>query len=155
MCHHIGRHLKNAQLRQWTSDVRLISVTTFDDLKKSTDNCQHHNNCRFTIMSRAYDEGGNLKCYANRVVSDNDAADRSRSRTVTNADNNIGTTAQRSQRRCYDKPEQLHQQSYDDIRRICLETGRLFEDPTFPANATSIGTNSKHCEWKRPGVSYD
>ena len=48
--------------------------------------------------------------------------------------------------------------TYDEIRAQCLQQNRLFEDPEFPANNSSIfpSKRSPHpFEWKRPGVSDD
>lgn len=47
--------------------------------------------------------------------------------------------------------------SYDEYREECLKTGKLFEDPDFPAVNTSIfysKTPPKPFEWKRPSVSW-
>lgn len=47
----------------------------------------------------------------------------------------------------------LHNQSYDDIKKKCLEEGILFEDPEFPAQDDSIFFSrapNRPFEWKRP-----
>ena len=47
----------------------------------------------------------------------------------------------------------LHGQSYEEIREKCLRTGSLFEDPFFPATASSISDSpERESEWTRPGV---
>lgn len=50
----------------------------------------------------------------------------------------------------------LNNQSYDEIKKRCLEEGILFEDPEFPAEDESIffsRSPPRPFEWKRPGVS--
>ncbi|XP_018306166.1 calpain-B isoform X4 [Mycetomoellerius zeteki] len=44
-------------------------------------------------------------------------------------------------------------QDFNTLRRECLETGRLFEDPEFPANDSSLYFSrrpDRYIEWKRP-----
>lgn len=51
-------------------------------------------------------------------------------------------------------------QDYEALRRHCLETGRLFEDETFEAEASSLGFNElgpgsykiRGVTWQRPTV---
>lgn len=52
--------------------------------------------------------------------------------------------------------EAFKNQHYADLKRDCLQKKKLFEDPEFPANNSSVfyrepppGT----VQWKRPGVS--
>ena len=48
-------------------------------------------------------------------------------------------------------------QDFDSIRDACLRDGRLFEDPDFPAEDSSIFFSKrppKPFEWKRPHVSH-
>lgn len=52
----------------------------------------------------------------------------------------------------------LNNQSYDEIKKQCLEQGILFEDPEFPAeNETIFFSRSppRPFEWKRPGELVD
>lgn len=47
-------------------------------------------------------------------------------------------------------------QDYDQIRRQCLASHKLFEDPYFPADDASLFFSQKlpfKPEWKRPKVS--
>ena len=42
-----------------------------------------------------------------------------------------------------------------EIRAHCLKSGKLFEDPDFPADSSSIGiSQDENYEWKRPGVRF-
>ena len=43
--------------------------------------------------------------------------------------------------------------SFEQIKAQCLKSGRLYEDPNFPADTRSIGDPEKNYAWKRPGVS--
>ena len=74
-------------------------------------------------------------------------------RSAKNGDVDISIVTS-GRRSWFEKPGQLYQQSYDEITARCRQTGQLFEDPLFPADARSIGKNDKRYEWKRPGVSY-
>lgn len=50
----------------------------------------------------------------------------------------------------------LNNQSYDNIKKMCLEEGILFEDPEFPAQDDSIFFSrapNRPFVWKRPAVS--
>ena len=52
----------------------------------------------------------------------------------------------------------LNNQSYDEIKKRCLEEGILFEDPEFPAEDESIffsRSPPRPFEWKRPGELVD
>uniref|UniRef100_A0A3B3D9P8 Calpain catalytic domain-containing protein n=2 Tax=Oryzias melastigma TaxID=30732 RepID=A0A3B3D9P8_ORYME len=47
-------------------------------------------------------------------------------------------------------------QHYAHLKRDCIKNKKLFEDPEFPANDSSVFYKEKPCgivEWKRPGVS--
>ncbi|KAB1271394.1 Calpain-9 [Camelus dromedarius] len=47
-------------------------------------------------------------------------------------------------------------QSFEELRRACLQTGVLFEDADFPANSSSLFYSERPqipFVWKRPGVS--
>ncbi len=47
-------------------------------------------------------------------------------------------------------------QHYSTLKRQCLQSGHLFEDPLFPAVDDSLfyqGNRIGHVHWKRPGVS--
>jgi hypothetical protein len=47
-------------------------------------------------------------------------------------------------------------QSYDKLKRSCLEDKSLFEDPEFPTTDKSLFFRKPlpgRVEWKRPGVS--
>uniref|UniRef100_A0A182MKG2 Calpain catalytic domain-containing protein n=1 Tax=Anopheles culicifacies TaxID=139723 RepID=A0A182MKG2_9DIPT len=52
-------------------------------------------------------------------------------------------------------------QNFQTIRALCLTTGKLFEDPDFPANNFSIyrsippQNGERYIEWKRPGEIVD
>lgn len=46
-------------------------------------------------------------------------------------------------------------QDFSKLRRECLSAGRLFEDPEFPANDSSLYFSrrpDRYIEWKRPMV---
>lgn len=46
-------------------------------------------------------------------------------------------------------------QDYEKLRRQCLQQNKLFEDPYFPANDSSLFFSQEipfKPEWKRPGV---
>lgn len=51
-------------------------------------------------------------------------------------------------------------QDYETLRQQCLKSGRLFEDPCFPADGKSLGYNelgpysskTRGIVWKRPKV---
>uniref|UniRef100_A0A3B3CY23 Calpain catalytic domain-containing protein n=1 Tax=Oryzias melastigma TaxID=30732 RepID=A0A3B3CY23_ORYME len=47
-------------------------------------------------------------------------------------------------------------QNYAELKRDCIQRRKLFEDPEFPANDSSVFYEEKPfgiVEWKRPGVS--
>uniref|UniRef100_A0A3B3B7Q9 Calpain catalytic domain-containing protein n=1 Tax=Oryzias melastigma TaxID=30732 RepID=A0A3B3B7Q9_ORYME len=47
-------------------------------------------------------------------------------------------------------------QHYSDLKRDCIKNKKLFEDPEFPANDSSVFYEEQPhdiVEWKRPGVS--
>lgn len=52
-------------------------------------------------------------------------------------------------------------QDYEELKRECLESGRLFEDPCFPAVPQSLGfkelapnsSKTRGVQWIRPTVS--
>lgn len=52
-------------------------------------------------------------------------------------------------------------QDYEELRRECMESGRLFEDPCFPAVPQSLGfkelapnsSKTRGVRWIRPTVS--
>lgn len=52
-------------------------------------------------------------------------------------------------------------QDYEELKRECAESGRLFEDPCFPAVPQSLGfkelaphsSKTRGVQWKRPTVS--
>lgn len=52
-------------------------------------------------------------------------------------------------------------QDYEELKRECVESGRLFEDPCFPAVPQSLGfkelapntSKTRGVQWKRPTVS--
>lgn len=47
-------------------------------------------------------------------------------------------------------------QDYEKLRRQCLAQNKLFEDPYFPADGSSLFYSTQlpfTPEWKRPGVS--
>lgn len=54
----------------------------------------------------------------------------------------------------------FNNQDFEKLRRECLESGKLFCDPTFPAESRSLGYNelgrysskTAGVEWKRPTV---
>jgi len=53
-------------------------------------------------------------------------------------------------------PMKLEGKTYDEIKAQCLRENRLFEDPDFPANDSSVFPTRRPprpFEWKRPGVS--
>jgi len=44
--------------------------------------------------------------------------------------------------------------TYKEIKEQCLRGGKLFEDPDFPADGSSLfQTELKTFQWKRPAVS--
>jgi len=54
------------------------------------------------------------------------------------------------------QPVKLEGKTYDEIKAQCLQEKRLFADPDFPANNSSIfpgRRSSQVFEWKRPHVS--
>lgn len=54
----------------------------------------------------------------------------------------------------------FNKQNFEQLRRECLESGKLFCDPKFPAESRSLGYNqlgrysskTSGVEWKRPSV---
>ena len=53
-------------------------------------------------------------------------------------------------------PMKLEGKTYDEIKAQCLRENRLFEDPDFPANDSSVFPSKRPprpFEWKRPSVS--
>ena len=51
---------------------------------------------------------------------------------------------------------QVPAQDYNKLRRSCIQKGKLFEDPYFPADERSLFFSQKlpfTPEWKRPHVS--
>ncbi|MGH0140279.1 UNVERIFIED_CONTAM: hypothetical protein FKN15_008957 [Acipenser sinensis] len=56
----------------------------------------------------------------------------------------------------------FHNQDYEALKQECLESGTLFEDPHFPAEAPSLGfkelgahsSKTRGVEWQRPTVDY-
>lgn len=49
------------------------------------------------------------------------------------------------------KSEFFKNQNYETIKRDCLQQGKLFEDPLFPAVNSSISKNAQSgIVWKRP-----
>ena len=51
---------------------------------------------------------------------------------------------------------QVPAQDYNKLRRSCIQNGKLFEDPYFPADDRSLFFSQKlpfTPEWKRPHVS--
>ncbi|XP_051900018.1 calpain-9-like [Pristis pectinata] len=54
-----------------------------------------------------------------------------------------------------DNPLIYRRQNFERIRSQCLRDGRLFEDPTFPAEEVSLGKIDKPgIEWLRPGELF-
>ena len=55
----------------------------------------------------------------------------------------------------HEPPMKLKGKTYDEIRQQCLQEGRLFEDPDFPAQDSSIfysRSPPRPFVWKRPSV---
>ena len=53
-------------------------------------------------------------------------------------------------------PMKLEGKTYDEIKAQCQRENRLFEDPDFPPNDSSVFPSKRPprpFEWKRPGVS--
>ena len=63
----------------------------------------------------------------------------------------------RKPKRSSQPPMKLKGKSYDEIKAQCLRENRLFVDPDFPPNDSSIfltRRSSQAYQWKRPGVSH-
>ncbi|XP_076636456.1 calpain-A-like isoform X4 [Colletes latitarsis] len=78
----------------------------------------------------------------------------------TSKDKGIKTTKNFIGKPCYNLGEKgsgfrprAAVQDFNTLRRECLSTGRLFEDPEFPATDSSLyfsRSPDRHMEWKRP-----
>ena len=57
----------------------------------------------------------------------------------------------------WDRAKPYKDQDYERLRKDCLSSGTVFEDPEFPAAPESLACSEEGAadgiEWKRPGVS--
>ncbi|XP_032686633.1 calpain-A isoform X4 [Odontomachus brunneus] len=132
-------------------------------------------NCEFTKLISDSKTGRNNNIYLNKLkittsskknVSNqsSDPAMEERTSLLQNkqlyADKTIRTTKCYIGKSCYNLGEKGSGfrprgeiQDFNTLRRECLETGRLFEDPEFPATDSSLYFSrrpDRYIEWKRP-----
>ena len=62
-----------------------------------------------------------------------------------------------------ERAQKFLNQDYEALRQECLESGRLFEDPSFPAEPPSLGfkelapnsSKTRGVKWMRPTVRQE